>query len=343
MPRGVHFLVRFARFWLLLALTLSSAAALAQHAKTALTMANRARAEYEAGKFEHAATLYAEAARLDPATHDYTYAAGRAWQKAGNPDRAAEAYRTYLTIAVKDPEELRQKARGFLAEMQEMQADRLAKEADTHFSQGDFTLAAQRYAEAANLAPSRLGIVLRAGLAAEKTSDRAAAVPWYEQWLAAAPQSAPERGDVKQRLARLRGEPVPAVKEAVIPRPQPKDQSPEVVQPPRESPVIVRPPARTQVAPRPAPMPEPEAPEPSATRKTLGIAGSTVGGGLLVIGVILLVMAQNQDSALENSIYAGKQPTAAERDSVNSLKAGGAVCAGAGVVLGGLGLYALLN
>ena len=195
--------VTLGRFWLLLALLLVAAPAHAiDSKKTAMALAQQAAKAFEAGDMDRAARAYLEAWHTDPNEPNYLYGAARAEQSAGQRDRAEEHYRQFVAIDGVDPARVA-KAKGYLAEFEGLKSDEKVQAGDRAARREEWHVAAAAYGEAWQLHQDRLNLLLKAARAANESGDRKQAATWLRQYLARAPQDAPDRAEAQAMLEPL--------------------------------------------------------------------------------------------------------------------------------------------
>ncbi len=135
-----------------------------RQAQAATAMGHQAADAFTAGDFAKAARQYLNAFRLDPTQSALLYGAARAEQMSDQSDLALQHYAEFLQMPGIESARA-DNARKYVTEIHGLQADAKAREADNANKAGTPGVAAQLYAEAADLAPKRLDWRLKSAVA----------------------------------------------------------------------------------------------------------------------------------------------------------------------------------
>lgn len=193
-------------------------------AKQAEETAKDGAAAYAGGKFDRAAALWLQAWHLDERSPIYLYSAARAELEGGHLEDAAQHFAEFLSRAQgpagsPPPKALREYvtlAKRYLGEVAIRRSQALEQEAVDASRQGQHAQAAKRFLEAYKIAPDRLFLLLRAGVAADNAGDLPLALQCMRDWLAQAPLQTAERSQVQARADAI------ASALGVAPTPQPR-------------------------------------------------------------------------------------------------------------------------
>jgi tetratricopeptide (TPR) repeat protein len=169
-------------------------AAAAPSSKVAQALTNAAQKEFDAGNFERAGDLFLQIWQHDKSQMAALYNAARAFHLGGKLDAADDLYRELLGSGRLD-EAQAAKVKGFQTELQGRRANAKADEAGRAETAGNYSLAAQLWADAGRLAPKKYAWMLRGARAEQLAGHADAALKGYERVLAEAPTDAPERKD----------------------------------------------------------------------------------------------------------------------------------------------------
>lgn len=318
--------------------------------KVAASMAQQAGKAYEAGDYVRAFELYLNAFRSDPVSA-YLFGAARSAHLAGQHDQATELYHQYLNAPNAEPER-KQKAQGYLAEIDKAKVASLSAEADRLRTE-DPKLAASLYLDALKLAPTRVDLLYKAAVAEQQAGDLPAAEQHLTAYLAKAPAEATERSQAQARLDSIR-----------------RKLHPEVTPPQAETPKIEVKPEPVPEPPKPVPNPpKMTAEKPAEIRKietpvtvqkppesqvnwagwsvTAGGAALTIGGLVVLLGALGDKSQLNSDIQTTNPAGQVTKLTREEADAqvsaINTRMGVGAALTGAGVVAAGVGTWLLVR
>ncbi len=231
--------------------------------KVIVALVAGAQREFDAGNFERAADLFLEIYRQDTTQIAALYNAARANHLGGRWQRAEDLYAELLATGKID-EATTAKVKGFVQDVHGKRAEQKADEAKKAEGAGQFSAAAERWAEARQLLLARLDWLLRQARAEQLAGHKDVALSLFDQYLAGAPADAAERVDA----VRWRAELVP----------------------PTPAPPVVR-----------SSRPEVTIPAVSAGKATPILAYSVMGAGALalVAGGAILAVAKADDDALQ--------------------------------------------
>lgn len=305
--------------------------------KSAQSMARQAATAFEAGDHVRAAQLYEQAFTSDPATPEYLYGAARAEHVAGKLDLAEQHYNDYLSKAPGGPKAAN--AQKYLLEVRGAKAEQKASQAERAGRTDNWTLAAQLYHAAVDLAPHRVDLVFQEAMAEEQAGQKARAIALLEKYLQTAPATAADRGEATVRLAALKGPPGGATSKPVVPV---RPEQPTSTQTPK--PVEARDPAAAPVG-----VTKPPATAESSVALPWVIAAG--GAALGITGVALAGWAASDRSSLENKLVPDAQTglitgiseseAKAEQSSIDNRRIVAGVLGGVGLAAGAVGGWML--
>lgn len=255
-------------------------AAPAAKSKVVQALISAAQKEFDAGNFERAGELFLEIYRQDPETKPALYNAARAYQLAGKVDRADELFRELIAAPEMDPA-LKVKAQNQLDSLQVKRGERKADEADRAEKAGQYSAAAGLWGEAVQLQSAKVAWTLRHARALHLAGQAAAALATYDRYLAATPETNPDRAQVQGWKAELTAKPAPPPDSPVLP--------PDKLVEPIKAPAPIDPgPVKSVVPVVP--------PAPAKSPLPLAVMGGS--GALLVGGLIVVAVASGDESAL---------------------------------------------
>lgn len=302
--------------------------------KSAQSMARQAATAFEAGDHLRAAQLYEQAFTSDPATPEYLYGAARAEHVAGKLDLADQHYNDYLSKAPGGPKAAN--AQKYLLEVRGTKAEQKASQAERAGRTDNWTLAAQLFHAAVDLAPHRVDLVFQEAMAEEQAGQKTRAIALLEKYLQTAPANAADRGEATVRLAALKGPPGGAASKAVRPE-QPTST-------PTPKPVESRDPPAAPIG-----VAKPPATEESSVALPWVVAAGGVALGLT--GVALAGWAASDRSGLENKLVPDAQTglitgiseseAKAEQSSIDNRRIVAGVLGGVGLAAGAVGGWML--
>jgi thioredoxin-like negative regulator of GroEL len=223
-----------------------------------------AQREFEAGQFERAGELFLQIWKQDSSQTSALYNAARSFHMAGKLDKAEELYRELLVPGRAD-EAMNKKVSSFLADVRARRGEVKAEDAGRAEQAGDFALAAQLWADAVQMVPTKMAWLLRGARAEHLAGHLDAARKGYDRYLAEAPAEEPDRAPAN----RWRTELMARVEEG------------------RARPTAV-------VAARP----NAKSPEPGA--QVAGYVTAGLGVLTLIAGGVTLGLASRDDGALQN-------------------------------------------
>lgn len=290
-----------------------------------------AQKEFEAGNFDRAGEMFFEIWQQDPDSRPALYNAARAYQLGGKIERADELFHMLLAIPDLDPV-LKTKSQAQLEAVQQKRGERKADEADRAEKAGQYGAAAGLWGEATRLLPAKSQWLLRHARALHLAGQGPQALAAYDQYLAATPESSPDRAQVRAWREDLRQKPA---------EPLQKPVEPSV----RIAPVATRPtpgalPVKSVIVSEPAPAPV----------VPLAVLGGS--GALLIGGVVVLALASGDDADLQAKFVTDKKISAnvithaaavAEAERISGNYKLGWALTGIGLVGAGVGTWLLLR
>ena len=327
----------------------ATAAAAADKARMAVTLAQQASKSFESGDFSRASEFYLAAWRTDPKP-DFLFGAARSAHLAALNDKAVELYGQFMATEGADPER-QKRAKEYLAELELAKVQSRVAEAE-RVQRDDPKVAAGLYMDAYKLAPTRLELLFKAAVAEAAAHDAAAAERLLREYLQKAPANAPDRNQAQARLESLTRKAQDAQEPRAETHPEPRPES--------------RPEPRQEVVPAPAtasgtPGTGPTAAqpgqvaEPAATGKPRWAGWALVGGGSAVAlaGIVLYAMTTPDisayNAAMANKDAEGKtiglsaQEAQSRSASINARVAAGWAMTGIGAAAAGVGAWWLLT
>ncbi len=295
-------------------------AAFAAASKVVKALSAAAQREFDAGNFDRAGELFLQIYRQEPSELGALYNAARAHHMAGKLAQAAELYAEILAHPQFEAP-VKTKVQAFAAEVAKKRGQKAADEAQQAEAANNFSLAAQRWADAVGFQADRRDWQLRRARAEQLAGHADVAVAMYDEWLQAAKADEPQRGDAERWRDELR----PAAK------------------------VVVAKPDRVPVAPVPV-VSKPAEPRPAPV---LAYAVLGTGVAALLGGGVVLGLASSADSTLQSQVQ--HRDSAGHVDAISYTAAAqeasriegqyqlGWALAGAGVVAAGVGTWLWLR
>lgn len=312
---------------LLCAAPMVQVAQAADKSRMAVTLAQQASKSFETGDFARASELYLAAWRTDP-NPDFLFGAARSAHLGGITDKATELYRQFLGTEGADGERKR-RAQEYLNELDRAKVQSRVAEAE-RVAREDPKLAAGLYLDAFKMSPKQFELLFKAAVAEQQAQDTTSAEQHLQEYLAAAPNDAPDRNQAQARLDSILRKSNPA--------PEKPDPTP-----------VVR-----QDDPPPAPKPPLVVAQPAEPGRPRWPGWAMVGGGgaVMIAGLAIYGATAGDASTLKAALTPNEdgqvtaisqEEAARQASSINARVGAGWALAGVGAAAVGVGVWWLLT